>query len=320
MRLLTALFVFLAVLVLVLQLVLSDSRVATKPSSPTAVLPSVPRGARCQIYQFRGTDSAARHLALTRLFRPDGRLLQERFTTYRDICGDGFQDGTLRYHYQDTLLVACLFTTPEGDQTKTLYHHDRHQRRVRQEHFTYERRLRKDVDKGLGGRDGCTVDEADYELHRTWEKTSSIEYLYDARGRIVSDQALKLHFSTQNRYTWTYDRQDRVQTSCSYEGPRRMWVERYSYFAGGYRFTRTWYGADGRPTHLQPEEANYSPLYTVVRYQNRTGQLEREETVTAQGTVVARQRLYYNHKQQVVRTVCENAQGAAQLTHVYVYR
>ncbi|QNE42400.1 hypothetical protein F1C16_22550 (plasmid) [Hymenobacter sp. NBH84] len=136
----------------------------------------------------------------------------------------------------------------------------------------------------------------------------------------MSYDAPALHFSRQNRYTWVYDSLDRVQTYYSYDGQRLIWVERYTYFPAGYGFTRTWYDADGNPTHAKPEEQQDGPEYTFIRYQNRNGQVERGETVTAHGDVLNRRRLYYNGEQQLVRTVCENGQGEPQLTHVYVYQ
>ncbi|MBO3272350.1 hypothetical protein [Hymenobacter defluvii] len=235
-------------------------------------------GARCEVYQFAGTDSAARELVLVRTLSPSGQVLQERATNYQETCGDNCVDGTTRYQYQDTMLVARVFTYTtykKGDQAKTLYYHDQQRRLVRQEHFTYERRLRQDVAKGIGGRDGCIVGEADYEQHRTWEKTSSIQYAYDAKERRVSYDAPALHFSRQNRYTWAYDSLDRVQTYYSYDGQRLIWVERYTYSPAGYRFTRTWYNADGTPAHITPQQQEYGAPYTFTRYQSRNGQVER---------------------------------------------
>ena len=151
-------------------------------------------------------------------------------------------------------------------------------------------------------------------------KTSSVYYGYDKQGHRVLYDAPTLHDSDQDRYTWAYDSLERVQEYCSYDRQRLIWTERYSYFPGGYRFTRTWYDVDGSPAHLKPKNQGHWPQYTFIRYLNRNGQIEREETTSAQGELLDRRRLYYNDNQQLIRTVCEDEQGEPQLTHVYVYK
>ncbi|SMB92352.1 hypothetical protein SAMN00120144_2137 [Hymenobacter roseosalivarius DSM 11622] len=118
-----------------------------------------------------------------------------------------------------------------------------------QQLFTWERRLKQDTTKGLGSPGGCEVDEEDYEPHKTWAKTSEVTYTYDEHGRRTLYEAKELYPGTQNRFTWSYDDQGRVVAYSSYDGPRLIWVEYFTYFPDSYCRTRTWYQADGTHSH-----------------------------------------------------------------------
>ena len=208
-----------------------------------------------------------------------------------------------------------------GDQIKTRYFHDSQNRVTREERLTNEHRQKKNVDKGNGRPGGCILVASDFHKHRSWEKTSVIYYGYDAQGHRVSYNAPTLHYSSQNRYTWAYDSLGRLSKHTSYDRERVLWVEDYTYFPGGHRFTRTWYDeADGGPAQLKPQNKGYWPQYATVYQCNEHGQVKVEETTSEKGVLSSRTLRYYNAQQQLVKTVYQNEKSEVKLTHLFVYQ
>ena len=290
---------------------------ANQNDSPKPAGREVAKPAKCQVYQYLGVDSTARQLVLTRTYHPNGRVLEEQYSKYRLTHEYMASTGTEQSRYRDTMLVERLETDERGDQIKTRYFHDHLNRLTREERLTSERRQKKNVDKGNGRPGGCILVDSDFRKRRSWEKTSVINYAYDAQGRLVSYDAPKLHYSSQNRYTWVYDSLGRVSKHFSYDRQRLIWVEEFAYFPGGHRFTRTWYDADGSPSHLKPENKGYWPQYSTTYHYDDNRQVKLEETSSEKGVLNSRTQWYYNTQHQLTKTVYQNGKGEVKLTHLF---
>lgn len=286
-----------------------------KPAPRTGGVP-----ATCRVYQYLGVDSTARQLVLTRTYHPNGRVLEEQYRHYRLTHEYLARTGTEQSRYRDTMLVERLETDQRGDQIKTRYFHDHLNRLTREERLTLARRQKTNVDKGNGRPGGCILVDSDFRKRRSWEKTSVIHYAYDGQGQLVSYDAPTLHYSSQNRYTWVYDSLGRVGKHFSYDRQRLIWVEEFAYFPGGHRFTRTWYDADGSPSHLKPENKGYWPRYSTTYHDDENRQVTLEETSSEKGVLVSRTQWYYNAQHQLTKTVYQNGKGEVKLTHLFSYQ
>lgn len=206
-----------------------------------------------------------------------------------------------------------------GDSSKTIYYYNKSGQKIKEEHFDYKRRIKKDSDKGLGRPGGCIVTEEDYEKERTWEKTSEINFEYDSNGNKILYDAAQLHFTGQNKYTWAYDEKNRIIEHSSFSDNTLNWTERFEYFQDGYRFTRTWYDSDGNPKHLKERDYEYWPQYTFEYKLNERGQLSEEKVTSEKGVLVESTSTFYNASGKIIKRVKFDSKGLPDITHIYVY-
>lgn len=274
----------------------------------------------CDVYQFAGTDSSHKKIALKQTFNAQWQLTSQTYTGYKNTAVQGTSDGTYFYFYRDTLLVQRTFIDEGEDSTKALYSYNQQSQLVKTEHFTFQKRLRKNADKGLGRPGGCIVTEKDYEKERSWKQTSVINYSYNTAGQVVLYDATQLHFSSQNRYTWAYDSLGRIAKHSSFDNNRRLSADEYHYFDGGYSFVQTWYDYDGNPKQLKTEAWEYSPVYTHTFTTDSKGRVLKEVVTTEKGETLSTETTAYNADGRISRTVYYNGKGEPEITHIYVYR
>jgi len=187
--------------------------------------------------------------------------------------------------------------TPSEGATKTTYYYDDQKRLTRTVSFDFEKRLRKDVDKGFGRAGGCIITEKDYEKYKSWEIFSVWNYKYDQSGKLVEKFA-PIFNSTQNRYTYKYDEKGRLIEERSLENERLIWVESYVYYDLGHEFTRTWFENGQR---RKDYDGKYHPIdtfrYKIDKFGNETDELVIEEG----GRQVSRHKKYYDEKNRIIR-------------------
>jgi len=274
---------------------------------------------KCKIYQFPGTDSLSQKLVSEEIYNDKGRITSYYYKGYKESSSVSNTDVKNFDFYRDTLLILSTSIDENGDSGKTIYSYNASGQLIKEEFFRYEKRLRSDVDKGYGRPGGCIVTAADYEKERTWKQTSEINFSYDSRGNKILYDATKLHFTSQNKYTWTYDDSNRVVTYNSYDGDRLIWTEHYSYYQGGYKFTRTWYNADGSETQFNKESWDYWPQYTFTYQLNARGQITEERVTNEKGEAISSETKSYNANGKIARTTKFDSKGKPEITHIYVY-
>jgi hypothetical protein len=274
---------------------------------------------KCDVFQFAGTDSTKKEITLTQLFNSSGQLISETYNRFMKDPSERESDGSHFYFYEDDLLVKRTFIGENQDSTKLLCFYNDKKQLIREEYFTFERRLRKDVDKGRGRPGGCSITEEDYEQERTWAQTSEINYAYDNKGNKILYDATTLHFDDQNRYTWTYDSFGRILKYSSFDTNTLIWNEDYSYFTEGYKFTRTWYDYEGNPEHLKEKNWGYSAQCTYSFELDNNRRVIKETSATEKGETLYVERTIYNSKGQIERTIYYDNKGKPELTHIYAY-
>src|SRR5688572_6713205 len=126
----------------------------------------------CEVFQYSGNDSLNQKLAKKIIYNKAGKVVSEKYIDFHLSPSSWLGDGSTFYFYKDTILVKEIFINARkvNDSVKILYSHDNFGKRIRLEVFSFERMLRKEVDKGLGRSGGCIVTDEDFEKERTWKK------------------------------------------------------------------------------------------------------------------------------------------------------
>jgi len=274
---------------------------------------------KCNVFQFSGTDSLNKHIAITQTFNKSGQLILETYKNYKRNSSEGRSDGTYYYYYKDTLLIKRMFVDEKKDTSKMICYYNNENQLIKEEHFNCEKKIRKDVDKGLGRLGGCVVLEEDFEKFRTWEKISEINYSYDKLGRKILYDATKLHFDSQNRYTWIYDDKGRIQKYNSYNNDRLIWIEDYTYTSDDYNFARIWY-ENGEPTKRKYWEKEEPTIFTFTYLLNKKGNILKEIVTTNKNEIISGEITDYDSKDRVSKIVYLNTKDEIEMTHIFEYK
>lgn len=275
---------------------------------------------RCEILQFSGEDSSKIKITKVITYDEQGRIISEKYDGYKKSASDGTADATYFYHYQDSLLICRTSIDGNKDSTKTTFEYNRRGLLKSESHFDYARRLRNDVDKGMGRPGGCIIDEEDYEKERTWGRTSIINYKYNKQGNKIEYYAPKVHWGRQNRYTWKYDAQNKITEHCSYEDSLLIWREVFSYSQSVYEFTRTWYDYEGNPQHLKEKKGEYWPQYKFTYKLDDQGREKEEIVSNEKGEISSTTTTEYNEFGMISKTVTYDKDHQAEITHIYKYK
>lgn len=252
-------------------------------------------GYKCDIYQFFKNDTANTTIALMQTFNANGKVLSETYKGYEEDAVSGKSDGTYTYSYKDTFCITRTYSGISGDSTKTFYYYNNHGQLVRWELFT----------NGLS-----------FEKDRQWVKESEVFYSYDEKGRRVLYDATKLHFNTQNKYTWSYDSLGRIKSHHSYNNNELIWIEDYTYFDGGYSYATIWY-ENGQPTHRQRGED--PTVYTFSFLVDDNGHIVKETITNEKGEQISVKNTTYNPEGKIIKVVAVNGDNEPEVTHLYVY-
>ena len=266
---------------------------------------------RCDIYQYKGTDSLNKFISLTRLFNSSGQIVMETYKDYMRNASEGHLNRTYCYFYEDTLLVRRTSIDDEGDSTKISYYYNYKNQLIKRDYYTFERRVKENVE-------WYVLSDEDFEEERTWLQTSSIEYSYDEKGHKILYDATKLHYSIQNKYTWLYDSLGRVVEYYSFDNDRLIWLEEFTYFDDGYSFTRTWYDDQGNLRHLK-EKWDYSPQYTFTHKLNEKGQVIEKKVTDEKGEKGSKEITTYNSNGDIEKFTSYDSNEEPVITHIYVY-
>jgi len=268
---------------------------------------------QCDVYQFSKTDSLNKFISLTQFFNQTGQIVSETYKGYMTSAYDGTADGTYYYFYKDTLLVKRTSSINfMNDSTKTLYYYNKRSLLVKQEHFDFQRRLKKGVT-------GDLLSDDDFEKKRIWKKTSIVRFSYDNNNNKILYDATKLHYSSQNKYTWSYDDLGRVLKYSSFDNEHLIWIEEYSYYDGYYMFTRTWYDEYGQPRQLK-DKWEYWAQNTYICKLNPEGQVIEERAENEKGKFVKHTETTYNSQGLIEKFISFDENAQPEITHIYVYK
>jgi hypothetical protein len=265
---------------------------------------------RCIVYQFAGNDSNKKHIALTQTFNRRAQIVWEKYLNYKSSSSEGYGNGTYRYYYTDSLLTKRLFADNK-DTTKVLYYYNNRNQCIKEQNFSWERRLKKNVK---------TDDifeqipqQEDFEKKRTWIKTNEVTISYDGKGRRIkkADEEDYTHF-------WKYDESNRVIQEKGYDDNKLVYVEDYTYFNGGYKYSTVWYDDNEKPQTPKYSDIDLSSIYTFTFYLDKKGRIIKKEITTEKGEIDT-EITDYDKKGRIAKTIYLDAKGQPEITHIFEY-
>jgi hypothetical protein len=282
----------------------------------------------CYVYQYAGLDSISKSISKIVKYDSKNRILSEQYQGFKESSYDGTANVIDFYDYKNELLIQerTVYTdnsTPsfrQLDSAKTVFYYDNLNKLVKRQHYDFKRRLKPDVDKGLGRPGGCIIEEEDYEKESTWDITSEIFFKYDSLDRKTEYYAPKIHWGNQNRYTWSYYDNGKINEYRSYDHDRLIWIEKFSYTDTSYQFIRTWYDYEGNPEHLKEKSWEYTPQITLISRLDNKGRVIEETKVNEKGEYLNSTITEYNKLGYVVKEVRYNKDKQPEMTHIYEYK
>lgn len=272
-----------------------------------------------KILQYEGIDSLNAKVVKEVRFNSDSLVIYEEYRGYKTDQANGTSDVNITRLYRDTLLVKEIKFYPEiplrcDSSTIDYYYNDRNLL-IRRVAYNFERVLKK----GLPIKDVLTQD--DFEKERQWKMSSETFYSYDSIDRKIEYNAPKKHWSSQNKYLWSYDSQNRVKEEMSFDDDRLIWTKNYEYQDDSYKYTMTWYDYQGNPEHLKDKSKSreFTPQKIYEYKLNSKGQ-ELEEYVTAEnGKFISKLTTEYDDQNRISKTTKYLEQSKPIMTHIYIY-
>lgn len=282
----------------------------------------------CYIYQYAGLDSINKSISKIVKYDINNRVLSEQYQGFKKSSYDGTANVIDYYDYKNELLVQkrTVYTdnsTPsfrQLDSAKTVFYYDNQKKLVKSQHYDFIVRLKPNVDKGLGRPGGCHIDEEDYEKESLWDITSEIIFKYDSLDRKIEYYAPKIHWGNQNRYTWSFYDNGKINEYRSYDHDRLIWIEKYSYADTSYQFSRTWYDYDGNPEHLKENILEYIPQITLISKLDSQGRVIEESKLNEKGEFLNSTITEYNTFGYVTKKVRYNKDKQPEMTHIFYYK
>lgn len=245
---------------------------------------------KCIVYQISGKNNTKKHIALIQTFNQKGLLTSEIYSNYKKSSSEGNIDGTYHYYYNGTFLPKHLFVALNMDTLKTLYSYNNLKQLIREEYFSCEKSLRKDVEKRMGQPAGCVVSGKDFEKHKTWLKINEVNYSYDENGRRIK-KVDELDYDC----VWMYDTSGRNIQEKGYSFDRLEYVEDYKYFKGGYKNSRIFYDGNANPVTPIYSDIIFNPIFTSFFCVNTKGKIINEVIITEKGIKISDEKTYYDN-------------------------
>jgi hypothetical protein len=252
----------------------------------------------CSTYYFSGSDSLNPVIARLLSYDQAGREKEIVYTSFEShvpatsiVLYDSSGKKNVEYYRIDEEGLHQVLT-------KTLYYYNEKDQLIQSVSFDFKRRIKKEVDKGLGRSGGCIIVKDDYEKQKSWKLATIWNYKYDDEGRLIEKVAPVLN-STQDHYLYSYDANGRIIEERSLEGSRLIWIENYIYGQGGYEFTRTWFEKNG--TRDKDWDGLLTPIDTFRFKTDKFNNVIEELVIEEGGRQVSKDNKYYDKQNRLLK-------------------
>ncbi len=231
-------------------------------------------------YYFYGKDSSELNLQKITEFYSENEIASESHLLTSSNTEKGRK---VFYDYKDSLLVQKRTVNKKKDSTKVIYFYNNENQLIKRKHFTFKQRVRPEIiEKQMESTDWI-ISESDYEENRSWDKISEIDFSYDSIGRKTEYYAPNLHWDSQNKYKWFYDKKGNIEIKQSWNNEKLIWTENYSYENNELSFTRIW------------NDKDYQKDLKFIVYKNANGEKIKELTLKNGNIQNKRTFEYYNN-------------------------
>lgn len=260
-----------------------------------------------QVFQFFDQDSLEGKITYSERWDERGNITGRLYQDYKTDKGNGVADVLSISEFNENNQIVChnsyYYTFQKGTVVKRFYYYN-DTLLVRIEAFELKRRVRKDLDKGYGRRDGCIITDKDLDKDPTWKLTNIKLYNYDSLGRSQSFES-PVPNSSHNRYEYEYDEEGRKVAERSYDQNRLIHTTYFEYTGNQVISVLKW------------DKNKYGGTKRIKTY-NEQGKLVSESTI--QGYKEWTDKYYYDENGRLKRFVAYDAKGEISLTHIYSYK
>ncbi len=261
-----------------------------------------------QIFQFLGSDSAKGKITYSEKHDSLGRVVAYNYTGHKENSATGTSDvlGIKEYNKVGKLSVLTSYyneSSMKGEVTKTFYYYS-DTILIAMERYSFEKRIRSDVDKGEGRPGGCIILPGDYEKERTWKLEQQVKY---ERNNVTNTSSYSTVSNTsQNGWEYTYDEKGRMATKQSMDGNRIVYTEYFTYKGDTVFSDLVW------------NNSEWSGTKRAKVYSGKTKKIVAE--FITQGDKTWIKRYWYDDKDRITRYQYYNVDGSINLTHTYRYK
>ncbi|MDO7846917.1 hypothetical protein Q5H92_11155 [Hymenobacter sp. M29] len=293
------------------------------------------RGYTLKIFQYEGTDSLQRTLAVTRVFNAQNQLLFEQYHQKYEENGYGYFGGsTTRFIYRDTCLVKTIGAM-RGDSLKSYSLYNDKGQLIKSRSFQYQKKLKPSVDKGLTRPGGCIILPEDYEKNRVWQEGVTSVNRYNAEGKRVEYTSMQ-GSTVLDKRRWSYYKSGKlreqssssdiaasISRTCYFYDDRGRLSKQVSYRDEKVSATNN-YSYRNNSVYVNGTYAAFPGQYPLSVYRNvkkldLKGRLIEETDYVGRCTLETKKRIRYRPDGRIAQTVLFTCRDSSRLVHDYVY-
>lgn len=267
-----------------------------------------------KVYQFEQYDSLNGHISKIVRFNKDGLKSYEELIDYKNSKLSGFSDYIDNHFYNDALLIKTETTYNNSERkAETTFEYNSDNQLIKEIFSSYERRLKKDLKKGVEYGD-CIIEEEDYEKNPSWEIETEKYFKYNSKGQLIETYAPEKSQSRQNRYIYRYNYDGLIEKVTSLENDEVIWEEfRENFENGNYDYIRLW-----------SNEFTFKNVCRSVgskrfQYDSRNNLIEKSRPDETGIRGIVKIRFYYDDNDVLIKTERYNTKDELEITHIYIY-
>jgi hypothetical protein len=267
----------------------------------------------CRVTQFIDEDSANAKEELTIVYNSRGRKISETYGRFEETCLSYCIGYTVRYVYNDTLLVEKTESYRHERPCRYVYTHDEKGRVKTESKFVW-------IADQAATPGPLTAAGQTNAVNGKWNQVGLATISYDLKGRKISWDATRLWDANMNMEKWEYDDLNRVTSHQVYGHGKLLRKTDYTYYEGGYRFWVIRYGQEGELLHENEQGQNYQSMIVHVVKLDKNGRKYSETLSGETGVQQCSMYFYYDKDGKLIRSRTYDSLGTGITTHVYNYQ
>ncbi|WP_276978425.1 hypothetical protein [Flavobacterium filum] len=274
---------------------------------------------KCLVFSFKNNDSTNKALTKTIKYDRNGQEVE----TVMNNFGNYIDNKEINIYNSKKQLVVSYYQPKEQQSreeiSKTEYFYDTYGNLIRQTTNTLMRRIRKDVDKGMGRPGGCIITEKDYEKKKTWALETEWNFYYDSKNRLIRKKASPIN-SSQDLYEYSYiENSQRLAEQKSLNSKTGLiYIEKFYFKNDTTIFERFWYEQDG--TRSKDFDGKLTQNYFWYEITDKNGNSIKKYIIDKDDKrIFNREEFFYDKKNRLIRKNTIDNNGKIVWTDLYIY-